>query len=486
MFIPVILSGGSGTRLWPLSRQTHPKPFMKLPDGETLIEKTYKRAAKLDKVDEVLTVTNRDYFFLCKDEIEKVKGKFRNSFILEPVKRNTAPAVVMTAVMVNHYYGADTEMLFLAADHLIEDEVAFASVVAEARKSAREGKLVTFGINPTSPETGFGYIEYDPASSKDGSASIVKRFVEKPSLEVAQEYLDSKRYLWNSGMFCFTAKVILDAFRQHSPEVLDMAEQCWGAMLANTDKDDSDDNDKMPEMIEIDKDAFSQFPDISIDYAIMEKASEVMVVPADIGWNDIGSWQAFGELVPMDDKGNRVMGEGILVDVKDTYIIAQNRLVAALGLDNLVIVDTPDALLVANRDRVQDVKEIVKQLKDSDNDLCSTHRTVVRPWGAYTVLEVGNRFQIKKIMVKPTALLSLQMHHHRSEHWVVVSGTAKVTVGEKIIFLHENESVYIPKTTVHRLENPGKVPLEIIEVQNGEYVGEDDIVRMEDIYNRDK
>jgi mannose-1-phosphate guanylyltransferase/mannose-6-phosphate isomerase len=483
MLIPVILSGGAGTRLWPVSREGRPKPFMKMADGQSLLQKTYRRAAAAADGGEILTVTNRDYYFMSKDELALADldtGR-QGVYLLEPAGRNTAPAVALAAHHLADKYGRDTLMLVLAADHLIADALAFNAAVADAAALAREGHLVTFGIVPTAAETGFGYIECGSHLSGGGEGAggrgfSVARFVEKPSLDKARDYLAAGNFLWNSGMFCFKAGVILDEMAKHAPDVARSAEACWTLMRDGCGAQAS--------MLEIPAEAFAEVPDISIDYAVMEKSDQVAVVPGDFGWSDIGSWNAVSQLVEPDEHNNRTIGEAILIDSKNTFIQGEDRLVAGIGLDNLMIIDTPDALLVAHPDKAQDVKKIVAQLKAGGHDAYKLHRTVSRPWGTYTVLEEGARFKIKRIAVKPGASLSLQMHHHRSEHWIVVSGMAKVVNGEQEIFVNTNESTYIPAGHQHRLENPGILELVMIEVQSGEYLGEDDIVRFQDHYGR--
>ena len=471
MIIPVILSGGAGTRLWPISRESHPKPFMKLPDGQSLIQKTFARAAALEGVSEVLTITNREYYFKSRDEYQPVKKDFpgvTDTFLLEPFGRNTAAAIALGALRIAAAHGEDTLMLVLPADHLIENQITFAAAVKQASDLARQGNLVTFGIVPTAPETGFGYIE------TDGHA--VKRFVEKPSLETAQKYLESGDYLWNSGMFCFKAGAMLEQLGIHAPAIYEHALVAWAAT-----------RDKVQgnaPMMEIDAETFGAIPENSIDYAVMEKSNKVAVVPGSFGWSDIGSWNAICDLVLPDASGNRVIGEAVLVDVGNTYIQSDGRMIAAIGLDNLLIIDTPDALLVADRDHSQEVKKVVQQLKLMDHASHKLHRTVARPWGTYTVLEESTNFKIKRIVVKPGAALSLQMHYHRSEHWVVVSGTASIVNDGKEMLVRTNESTYIPAGHKHRLVNPGLTDLVMIEVQSGEYLGEDDIVRFDDVYGR--
>ncbi|MFX1684461.1 mannose-1-phosphate guanylyltransferase/mannose-6-phosphate isomerase [Paraburkholderia sp. A2RI-6] len=473
MLIPVILSGGAGTRLWPVSREGYPKPFMKLSDGESLLLKTYRRAAiaagKAAENAEILTVTNRDYYFMSKDELALAKVDHASAFLLEPAGRNTAPAVALAAHCVAAKHGRDALMLVLSADHLVQDQDRFVQAVEAAVSLAQQGHLATFGIVPATPETGFGYIE---AGETLGCGKRVRRFVEKPKLEKAREYLEAGNFYWNSGMFCFKAGTILDEMSRHAPDVTRTIQACWEAMSHDS------------AMLEIPSEAFSQVPDISIDYAVMERSDKVAVVPADFGWSDIGSWLAVRELSTPDADNNRAIGDAIFVDSHNTYVHGQDRVVAAVGVDNLMIIDTPDALLVAHPDKAQDVKKVVARLKTQGHESYKLHRTVTRPWGSYTVLEEGTRFKIKRIEVKPGASLSLQMHHHRSEHWIVVSGMAKVVNGDRELFVSTNESTYIPAGHKHRLENPGVLDLVMIEVQSGEYLGEDDIVRFQDIYGR--
>lgn len=465
--VSVVLSGGAGTRLWPASREGHPKPFIKLSDGETLIHKAYARAKKLGT--DILTVTNRDYFFMSRDE--QVRAGVEGSFLLEPFGRNTAPAIAMAARLIESSRGADTIMLVLAADHLIIYHNKFTDAVKHATKLATQGFIVTFGIAPSSPETGYGYIE---KGAEIEGGYRVNCFVEKPNLATAKSYLDSGRYLWNSGMFCFKVSSFLEELRKNAPALAESVDHCWDAMRQQTN----------PEMIEIPADLFQKVPDLSVDYAVMEKSDMVAVVPGDFGWSDIGSWTAIRDLVQPDADQNRATGEVLFIESRNTFVQSEDRFVAALGVNDLIIIDTPDALLVAHPEKSQDVKKIAARLKKDNHEAFKLHRTVVRPWGTYTVLEEALGFKIKRIEVKPRASISLQMHHHRSEHWVVVRGTAKVTSGDKVILIDSNESAYIPAGQKHRLENPGEIPCVMIEVQCGSYLGEDDIVRFDDQYGR--
>lgn len=471
--IPTILCGGAGSRLWPVSRELHPKPFIRLADGQSLLQKAWLRGVTLPDVVEMLTVTNRELFFKTEDDYQEVAGQYGNlvnSYILEPFGRNTAPAIAAAALRVAASHGEDALLLVLAADHLIADQAAFAQAVAQAMQLAAQGKLVTFGIQPDAPETGYGYIE------ADGNA--VLRFVEKPSLEKAQAYLASGRYLWNSGMFCFSAGTMLREMQQHCPEILAATRACLEQSRSAQSKSHT--------QTELDQTTFGLVPDDSIDYAVMEKSKNVAVVPCSIGWSDIGSWNALGDLTAPDAQGNRIEGEVILHDVSNCYIQSNLRMVGGVGISNLIVIDTPDAVLIADRSRAQDVKHLYAQLKAQGHEVHKLHTTVHRPWGIYTVLEESSRFKIKHIEVKPGASLSLQMHHHRNEHWIVVSGMAKVVNGDQELFINTNESTYIPAGHKHRLENPGVVDLVMIEVQSGEYLGEDDIVRFEDVYGRVK
>jgi mannose-1-phosphate guanylyltransferase len=476
MLIPVILSGGIGARLWPVSRESFPKPFIKLADGESLLQKTYRRAASIAEGGEVFTLTHRDYYFMSRDEwgLACPKAAVQGRFMLEPLGRNTAAAVAMAALYANVRHGPETTLLILAADHLIQDEATFQRSVDQATSLAAQGYLVTFGIPPTAPETGYGYIEKGEALAE---GHRVTRFVEKPVLEKAVEYLESGQFLWNSGMFCFQAGVMLEELQRYAPDIDAAARNCWVQMQGKA-------MDASLAMLEIPRESFGAIPSRSIDYAVMEHSDRVAVVAAEFDWSDVGSWTAVGDLIAPDAQNNRAEGEAIFVETFNTYIKSDGRLVAALGLDNLMIIDTPDALLVAHNDMAQNVKDVVTTLKAQNHPTCSVRRTGVRPWGTYTVLEEENRYKIKRIEVWPGRSLSLQMHHHRSEHWVVVSGMARVINGNNEIFVGPNESTYIPAGCTHRLSNPGLVNLILIEVQSGEYLEEDDIVRIEDDYGR--
>lgn len=476
--IPVIICGGAGTRLWPVSREAFPKPLLKLPDGQSLLQKTFLRASRVATDHEVVVVTNRETYFLTKDECVEVDSDTKRlGFVLEPTARNTAAAIGVAAQVVQEKHGDDAIMLVMPADQLIENEQAFVEAVQHAAAAAQAGRIVTFGIKPTSPETGFGYIEFDEAPLS-GSQAVhrVVRFVEKPELAVAEKLIAGGRHLWNAGMFCFTAAALLAELGQHAPGVAEPVQ----AAVATAKRSESNDGFT----IELDATEFRKAEDISIDYAVMERSANVNVVPCELGWSDIGSWLAISELTPADGRGNRVDGEAELFDTDNCFVRSDERFIGVVGMRDMIVVDTADALLIAARDRAQDVKQIVAYLKRSNHDAYRLHRTVHRPWGTYTVLEEGDRFKMKRIVVRPGASLSLQMHHHRSEHWIVVSGCADIVNGDKVISLQPNESTYIPAGHKHRLINPGVVNLVLIEVQCGEYLGEDDIVRFEDVYGR--
>jgi mannose-1-phosphate guanylyltransferase len=475
--VPVILSGGAGTRLWPLSRESAPKPFMPLPDGDTLLGKTARRAAAVPGSHGLVTVTNRDLYFHTKDVYAGLgdAGPREATYLLEPFGRNTAPAVAVASLLVRARYGDDAVMLVLAADHLIRNDAAFAAAVLRGAELSREGRLVTFGIAPTMPETGFGYIECGEAVG--ARTFIAKAFVEKPPLAKAREFVAAGTHVWNSGMFAFTPRTFLAACERYAPGVAAAARAAWQPLASRAGD----------AMLELDAATFATAPDLSIDYAVMEKAAaagEVAVVRGEFDWSDVGSWQAVSELTDADADGNRGSGERVAIDTRGTFIHSEDRVVATIGVSNLVIVDTPDAVLVAHRDHLQRVKEVVGELKARGHEAYKLHKTVARPWGTYTVLEQGPGFKIKRIEVKPGGSLSLQLHHRRSEHWVVLRGTARVTCGDSEFDLPSGESTFIPLETMHRLENRGSEALAIIEVACGDYIAEDDIVRFDDKYGR--
>ena len=462
MIKAVIMAGGSGTRLWPLSRSTHPKQFLALHGAETMLQATFKRLDGIE-IKASVTICNEEHRFFVAEQLREIDRL--GSIILEPVGRNTAPAIALAALSSED----DPLLLVLAADHVIQDEIAFKKSVSEAVPLAEAGKLVTFGIVATEPDTGYGYIKRGDAH---GPSFVVENFEEKPTLEVAKEYISSGKYYWNSGMFLFKASRYLEELNKFRPEIF----SCCQSAMAEVQSD--------LEFTRIDKKKFEACPSESIDYAVMENTADAVVVPMDAGWSDIGSWSSLWDISEKNADGNSISGDVILHNSKNSYIRTDGKLVAAIGVDNLVIVSTKDALMVAQKDAVQDAKVISEKLKVNSRSEWRLNREVYRPWGKYDSVDQGDRYQVKRITVKPGAKLSVQMHHHRSEHWVVVSGSAKVTNGEKTFILSENESTYIPVGVIHALENPGKVSLEIIEVQSGSYLGEDDIVRFEDIYGR--
>lgn len=469
MLVPVILSGGSGTRLWPLSRKNLPKQFLPLAGDTTLFQQTVARARALPEVDGSIIVCSEDHRFLVAEQLLEL-GVAGASILLEPIARNTAPAIALAAMQALAG-DADAILLVLPADHLIGDTASFSDAVAMAHPLAAQGWLVTFGIRPDAPETGFGYIRR--AEAIDAHGFRIDAFVEKPDRATAESYLAAGGYDWNSGMFMFKASRFLDELAQHAPAMHAAVEAAFRSAHADLD------------FTRVDKAAFAAVPDDSIDYAVMEKTRRAAVVPVSCGWSDIGSWAALWAASERDDDGNRLEGDVLAVDSSNCYVRgSERRMVAMLGVEDLIVVDTPDAVLVASRDRVQDVKKLVDRLKAADRPEHLFHRKVYRPWGSYDSIDMGDRFQVKRIMVKPGAALSLQKHHHRAEHWIVVSGTAEVTRDSEVFLLSENQSTYLPLGSVHRLRNPGKVPLELIEVQSGSYLGEDDIVRFEDVYGR--
>lgn len=471
MIVPVIISGGAGTRLWPISRESDPKPFMLLPDGESIIGKTFSRALDLPGVESVLVVTNRDYFFRTREEfIASAGDEVKLDFVLEPFGKNTAPAIAAAALRVKEQFGDAAIMLVLPADHLIPDQDLFAVAVEKAKQLANDGLLVTFGIEPNAPETGFGYIEKGDAVSECGFK--VTRFVEKPNLEKAQEYLESGEFLWNSGMFCFRADTYLDALEKNTPELYQQICNCWNY----TNKDN------LP--IVLDEETLAAIDGISIDYAVMEKADNVAVVSASFEWNDIGSWTALADVYAQDDSGNSVDGDAIVIDSEGCLVKSDDGLTAIVGLQDIVVVNDADAVLVVHKDRVQDVKKVVEHLKKDNRIECAEKLTTRRPWGSYTNLIEAEGFKVKKITVFPGQSLSLQKHMHRSEHWTIVAGAAEVINGDQTLQLNSDQSTYIEKEAIHRLTNIGESELQFIEVQCGDYLGEDDIIRLEDIYGR--
>jgi mannose-1-phosphate guanylyltransferase len=477
--LPVILSGGSGSRLWPVSRALYPKPFLRLPDGRSLLCAAFERAGALKGTPGTLLVTNRDYAFQCQDEFAAAGGATGGLYsILEPVGRNTAPAIAMAAWFARERYGDDTVLLAIAADHLIVPQDAFQSDVDAAAALAREGWIATFGIRPTYPETGYGYIEIDRERPVGGGFAAAK-FKEKPAPDLAASFILDGAHYWNSGIFCMRADLYLAELEIHQPELAAGAAAAWRAARERQER-----LDPGSRTIELHPDSFNALPDISVDYAVIERSQRVAMVPANFEWSDIGSWRAVSELVAPDTEGNRIVGRALALDTRNTFIQSAHRLTAAVGVQDLLIVDTEDALLVAHSSRAQDVKRITDRLRAEGHETQKLHRTVHRPWGSYTVLEESAHHKIKRLSIKPGACLSLQRHEHRSEHWVVVEGEASVTRGEELIRLGRDQSTYIPAGTMHRLENPGDRPLIVIEVQTGRYLGEDDIQRFEDRYGR--
>lgn len=470
MIYPVILSGGSGTRLWPLSRAALPKQFLPLVTDKTLFQETLLRLNDLPDVAQPLVVCNADHRFLAAEQLREINIT-PLSLVLEPVSRNTAPAVAIAAFAALEQ-SADATLLVLPADHLIQDVPAFHAAIRQAAELAKQDKLVTFGITPDSPATGFGYIERGEALGNAGASYAVARFVEKPDADTAQRFLDSGQFFWNSGMFVFKAAVYLHELEQFGPAIYAAAKASWQGGTHDLD------------FSRVDEAAFAASPSDSIDYAVMEHTRSAAMVTANIGWDDVGSWDALAAAIPGDTNGNVLRGDIFAPQTKNTYIRAESRMVTAIGLEDMVIVETPDAVLVAHKDFSQNVKQAVEYLKQAERSEHLVHRRVYRPWGYYEGIDLGKNYQVKRIVVKPGEKLSLQLHHYRSEHWIVVAGNAKVTVGRANRILHSNESIYIPVGIKHRLENIGETPLYLIEVQTGSYLGEDDIVRFEDVYQR--
>ena len=476
-FLPVILCGGAGTRLWPMSRRLLPKQFLPLVSERSMLQDTALRAASLMGVSPPLVVCSEAHRFLAAEQLQE-SGLAPQGILLEPVARNTAPALAAAALWISEK-DPDAAMLVLPADHLIQDPQAFARATAIAVDAARAGALVTFGIVPHGPETGYGYIERGDALAQNGSFQV-KRFVEKPDLATAKTFVAAGNFLWNSGMFVMTASRYLEELQRFRPDILAAVKQAWSTRTQDMD------------FCRLGADGFASCPADSIDYAVMERTENAVVVPADIGWSDVGSWASLWEAADKDARGNAVRGDVDAHDTRNSYLRAESRLLSVSGLDNVVVVETSDAVLVTTRDKAQSVKDVVSRLDGEKRTEHLNHRRVYRPWGYYESVDdsvdhpiaATSQFQVKRLMVKPGESLSLQLHHRRAEHWVVVSGTARVTVGEKVLTLNRDESTYIPKETKHRLENPGTEPLYLIEVQSGDYLGEDDIVRFEDRYKR--
>lgn len=462
----IILAGGSGTRLWPVSRYGLPKQFVSINGGKSLLLGTIERLCDYLKPEDIYVITNEDYKFHVIEELRKVSKNLENNLILEPVGRNTAPAIALSMKFCLEKLGCSRkETIFICpSDHIIEPLKKFTEYLGACDELAKTGKIVTFGISPRDPNTGYGYIKRGPKIKMDGGfrAFDVDRFVEKPDLKTAGKYLKSGDYYWNSGMFGFSIEIMSAELKKNAPEVYKKMGLSFSAMVKN----------------------FREMPNISIDYAVMEKSDKTAVLQADLLWSDLGSWDSLEEIEPKDERGNIKIGNVVDINSRNSIIYGGDRLISAIDVEDLLVVDTRDAILVAKRGSSQKVKEMVNILKSRKNKEVMEHTTVYRPWGSYIVLEEGPRYKIKRITVKPGEKLSIQLHHHRSEHWIVVKGVAKVTNGEQVKLVHENESTYVPKSTRHRLENPGKVPLELIEVQNGEYVGEDDIIRLDDHYGR--
>ncbi len=465
--VPVVLCGGSGTRLWPLSRESYPKQFLRLHDRHSLLQQTLLRCEGLSDAAPML-LTGEATRFIVADQLDELDMNSA-TLLLEPLQRGTAPAIACAALQLMRTHG-DALMLVLPSDHVVRDSDAFRNAVRRAAEAAREGLLMTFGIPPTAPETGYGYLRAG-AELADGTFRI-DAFLEKPDRQTAQRLIDDGRCFWNGGMFVFRCSRLLAEMEQHAPAVLTACREAIEGSSVDG------------RFVRLDADAYARNPDISIDYALMERTSNAAMVALDAGWSDIGSWSSVWDTAAHDEAGNSVQGDALLDDCRNCHVHAGKRLVSAIGLDDIVIVDTDDALLVLPKERAQDIRRIVKRLQSDRRSECSTHQQVMRPWGSYDAIGHGTRFQVKRITVKPGAKLSLQMHHHRAEHWIVVSGTARVVDGEKEYLLTENQGTYIDVGVVHSLENPGKIPLELIEVQSGSYLGEDDIVRLNDIYGR--
>jgi len=472
MIIPIILAGGSGTRLWPLSRQLYPKQLIDIYNEDTMLQNTISRLEDLENSGSPIVICNEEHRFMTAEQLREISVE-PQAIILEPVGRNTAPAIAIAALKAMEK-NDDPILLILPADHVIEKIPEFHDAIYSGIEYAEQDNLITFGIVPDSPETGYGYIKMGELLKDNRGISKIQSFVEKPDFETAKKYLDSGSYTWNSGMFMFKASAIIDEFDNHAPEIM---KSCRKAISAGTQDLD---------FFRLNLKDFQTIPSDSIDYAVMEKTSKGVVIPLDAGWNDMGSFDALWQTGEKDRDQNVIKGNVLTHDVKETYINSEKSLIAAVGLEKFVIVETKDAVFISPRDRVQDVKKIVKQLKDQKRSEAINHSKVYRPWGSYETMDIEPRFQVKRITVKPGAKLSLQKHFHRAEHWTVVSGSAVITKGEEQMLLKEDQSTYIPLGTMHRLENPGKIPLELIEVQSGSYLGEDDIVRYDDVYGRNE
>ncbi len=472
MIVPVILSGGSGTRLWPLSRAMYPKQFLHFFNGEgsSLLGATLARLGTEESFEAPIVVCNNDHRFLVQEEVAKA-GSAPQAIILEPVARNTAAAVAVAALFALKR-DPDAVLAVMPSDHVVGDAAGFVEGIKQAAQIAATGRLVLFGIKPAEPHTGYGYIRQGTALDGEAGGYVVEAFCEKPERKLAEQYVAAGDYFWNSGIFVLSARTFLEELQRLDPRIYEAAQ---GALEKATQD---------LGFLRLDATAFAGSPNISIDYAVMEKTKAAAMVPLDVGWSDVGSWTSLWQIAPHDEAGNAVEGDALLADTKDCLVHSERSLVATIGLQDLIIVDTPDALLVADKSRAQDVSSVVAKLKQTNRREHEQHLRNYRPWGFFETLSVGGRFQVKLLHVKPGGKLSMQMHHHRSEHWVVVRGTARVTIGESDKLVQENESVYITATHWHRLENPGKVPLELIEVQIGSYLGEDDIIRTEDVYHR--
>jgi len=467
--VPVLLSGGSGTRLWPLSRERYPKQFLPLTGERTMFQETLARLDGLAGLGSPVVVCNDEHRFLVAEQLRDL-GREDTSIILEPTGRNTAPAIAIAALEAQGRFG-DAPLLVLPADHAISDPTALHRAVEAGVAAAGAGRLVTFGVVPTAAETGYGYIQAGGEIDRTGSRPVA-RFLEKPDPELAEELVASGDYFWNSGMFLFRPSRLLEELERHAPEVLGASRAAFNGGRRDLD------------FLRLESTAFAESPEISLDYAVMERTDDAAVVPLQAGWSDVGSWRALHGASPADSQGNVTVGDVVTQDTRSSYLHAESRLLATVGLDNHLVVETSDAVLVAHRDRSQEVKEVVAELRRRGRDEALQHKRVYRPWGTYEPIAGAERFQVKRILVKPGEGLSLQLHHHRAEHWVVVRGTARVSRGEDIFLLTEDQSTYIPIGQRHRIENPGVIPLELIEVQTGSYLGEDDILRFGDRYGR--